>query len=213
MHTELKFFPALKRRTAYEIDPYTGKFYNYTHYRIAIAEDCEFRCVYCDCHEDDVGGREAMELDHFRPWNKGFGENQEKMFQHLKHEPRNLVHACKVCNRFKWAHWPTENPDHPHDHEKGWIEPFEEVRADFLAVGNDGAVSAKKAPAQYQISKLRLNRPLLKRLREFRLVLNNLTTFEDELRVVIERESGSAHAQTAAKTLQIFENIRRLLCR
>lgn len=213
MQTELIFFQALKRRTEYEKDPRTGGFHQYSYYRVAIAEDCKFRCIYCDSHEEEVGGREAMELDHFRPWNKGFGQFKEKKFEHLKHEPKNLVHACGVCNGFKWSHWPTEDPDRCYDHEKGWIDPFEEVRAEFLDVAVDGTVSAKKAPGQYQISKLRLNRPLLKRQRELRLLMNKLTAFEDELRVVIEVESGSAHARTAAMALQFFGNIRLLLSR
>jgi hypothetical protein len=32
-------------------------------YRVAIAKDCECQCVFCDCHEDSVGGSEAMEMD------------------------------------------------------------------------------------------------------------------------------------------------------
>ena len=79
------FYEALRRRDQYEIRPADGRFYDYAHYRTAIAEDCKYRCVYCDCHEDCVGGRETMEIDHFRPWNKKFGVLEEKKFAHLEH--------------------------------------------------------------------------------------------------------------------------------
>src|SRR5258708_7470883 len=101
------FYGPIKRRDQYEAKPADGSFYDYAHYRSVIAEDCNYRCVYCDCHEDCVGGREAMEMDHFRPWNKKFGVLEEKKFAHLVNDPRNLAHACGVCNGFKWVHWPT----------------------------------------------------------------------------------------------------------
>lgn len=204
------FFRKLARRERYEIDKKSGGYHKYTYYRNAIAEDCNFRCVYCDSHEDNVGGDESMELDHFRPWNKGFGKDNKKVFEHLKHEPTNLVHACKVCNRFKWAYWPTEDPDKNYDHEKGWVDPFLEVRADFLDVGSDGTVFSKKAPGEYQIAKLRLNRPLLKRQREFRLLQHDLIKIEKELQTEIDKDCGSEHARTLVKVLQIFSKIRQL---
>lgn len=211
MPSELMFFRPLKRRAAYETKPKDGSFYAYTHYREAIAEDCECRCVYCDCHEDIVGGREAMEMDHFRPWGKAFGPSNERRFEHLKNEPRNLVHACGVCNGFKSSHWPTEDPDRPYDHEKGWIDPFEERRADFLEVRADGNVYAKKAPGQYQIKKLRLNRALLKRQRELRMLLDTWKITEEKWQTIVEQEPGTATAQIAAEALRLLRGIRKLL--
>lgn len=211
MSSESIFFQALKRRAGYETNPKDGSFYVYTRYREVIAEDCGFRCVYCDCHEDAVGGREAMELDHFRPWNKGFGKSNERKFEHLKNEPRNLVHACGVCNGFKWSYWPTEDPHRSYDHEKGWIDPFEERRADFLEVSDDGNVYARKVPGQYHIKKLRLNRPLLKRQRELRLLLDTWRRTEEKWRAIVEQEAGTAHAKTAAEALKMFKAIQLLI--
>lgn len=204
------FFKKLTRRAQYEIDSDSGGYYKYTKYREAIAEDCVLRCVYCDSHEDNVGGRESMELDHFRPWNKGFGKDNKKLFAHLKHDPNNLVHACKVCNRFKWAYWPTEDPNKIYDTEKGWIDPFAEVRADFFNVEENGTVSAKKAPGQYQIIKLRLNRPLLKRQREFRLLQGDLENLENKLQIEINKDKECAHSKTLIEVLDIFARIRNL---
>lgn len=156
-----------------------------------------------------------MELDHFRPWQKGFGPSKEKKFEHLKNEPKNLVHACGVCNGFKWSHWPTEDPNRSYDEVKGWIEPFEESRADFLQVFDDGTVRARKAPGEYQIRRLRLNRPLLKRLRETAILKHRLesfaATFKPKWETVVEQQPGTAHAQTAIEALLLLESIKRLL--
>ena len=200
------FYEPLKRRDQYDVRPADGTFYDYGHYRVAIAEDCQFRCVYCDCHEDSVGGREAMEMDHFRPWNKKFGVLKERKFDHLVNEPTNLVHACGVCNGFKWAHWPTENPDNAYDDKKGWIEPFEENRSEFLKVLDDGTVTDLKPPAKYQIKQLRLNRPLLKRLREIRVVLATLQkTQRPKWLAVVNEQPGTEHAVTAEFALQMLK--------
>ena len=211
MHMESTFFRLLKRREAYETHAESGIYYPYQKYREAIAEDCQFRCVYCDSHEDTIGGREAMELDHFRPWKKKFAPPKEKEFEYLKNEPRNLVHSCGVCNGFKWSHWPTEDPNRCYDHEKGWIDPFEEVRANFFKVTQEGTVYAIKPPAQYQITKLRLNRPLLQRQREFRFLIDTFTATEKKWQAIVDQETGSDHAQTAAEALVLLRTIRLFL--
>ena len=215
MNLEVTFFGPLRRRAEYETNPDDGSSYAYNHYRVPIAEDCEYRCVYCDCHEDTVGGREAMELDHFRPWQKGFGPLKERKFEHLRNEPKNLVHACGACNGFKWSHWPTEDPCKPYDHEKGWIEPFEECRSDFLEVLRDGTLRSRKAPGEYQIRKLRLNRPLLRRLREVRILKHSLevlgATYEQKWKTVADQFPGTLHAQTATQALHLLESIQQLL--
>lgn len=198
MPVKPSFFGALKRREQYETDATSGCYFDYTHYREAIAEDCKKRCVYCDSHEDTIGGREAMQIDHFRPWNKGFGVKKEKKFEHLKHVPENLLHSCGVCNRFKSARWPTDNPNLPHDDDKGWVDPFAEHRSDYLAVGLDGAISPRKPVGQYLISVLRLNRPLLKRQRELRQLLDFCDSqFASKWRADIQNSPDSSQAKNA----------------
>lgn len=165
------FFKALNRRDEYPTAE-DGSYLRYEKYRDEIAVDCLNRCGYCDRHENALGGPDAMQLDHFRPWNKSFGAEKEKKFQHLKNEPTNLVHACRPCNGYKWAHWPTEDPAIEIDDRVGWVSPFRADRSEFFSVGVDGELSAAKPSAQYQIKILRLNRPLLKRQRELRQIVN-----------------------------------------
>lgn len=154
-----------------------------------------------------------MQLDHFRPWNRGFGPEKVRHFAHLVDDPTNLVHACSVCNRFKAARWPTEDPDVPHDDEKGWVDPFAEVRSDFLFVEANGSLVEGKPPGNYLIRTLRLNRPLLMRQRELRNVIASLERDQiPRLRNILESDTDSEHAQTAQLALTLFDTIRSQCC-
>jgi hypothetical protein len=150
-----------------------------------------------------------METDHFRPWRKPFGPNNERRFEHLRDDPKNLVHSCGICNRFKSDHWPTEDPSLPFDGEKGWIEPFIENRLNFFEVDGDGTVNALKPPAEYQIRILRLNRPLLKRLREKAILEAEFRAYAARCRPQWERivadEVGTPHATTARQALHALD--------
>ena len=213
MSSTAQFFCALKRREKYEPLPDEVRASSYTRYREVIAEDCRYRCVYCDSHQDTIGGPETMQLDHFRPWNRGFGPEKVRYFAHLVDDPTNLLHACSVCNRFKAARWPTEDPDVPHDDEKGWVDPFAEVRSDFLFVEADGSLVERKPPGNYLIKTLRLNRPLLIRQRELRSLIATLGEIHiPRLRGILESNADTEHAQTAQFALTLFDTIKSQCC-
>ncbi len=204
------FYGKLTRRLAYEKSE-SGDYFAYKKYRSSIAEDCLYKCVYCDSHQDMVGGFESMEMDHFRPWQKKFADGTQK-FLGLKDDPQNLVHACGVCNGYKWAHWPTEDPAKAYDHEKGWVNPFDEIRNEFLDVAADGTLIAKKAPATYQIKQLRLNRPLLKRHREMRLLLEQIDKRHKALWEKQTLSKSGDEADGAQASLVLLELVRQLVC-
>lgn len=205
------FFAKITRRSNYEKN-LEDKYFPYRKYRDAIAEDCTFRCVYCDNHQDAVGGLEAMEMDHFRPWRKTFPDGEQKFLQ-LRDDPLNLVHACGVCNGFKWSHWPTEDPAVPYDHEKGWIPPFDELRENFFSVANDGTLVATAPPASYQIKQLRLNRPFLKRQRELRLLISQIEMKYKHLwEQTISSEPNSLAAEAAQASLAMLSCMRGVYC-
>lgn len=165
-----KFFPQLKRRTAYS-KAKSGKFYNYRRFREKfqheIAEDCQFRCVYCDTHENDLGGREAMEIDHFRPYSN-------KKFSHLKNDPLNFHHSCRKCNLLKSDLWPSSDPNTPHDSHVGFIDPFVEDRRNYFKITANGELIPTQHPAAYLINLLALNRKYLRQIRIRRLYINQL---------------------------------------
>lgn len=157
------FFPLLARRPLYSLKK-NGATYSYNRYRLEIEEDCQYRCFYCDCHEKENGGKPNMRLDHFRP--KGLA-----MFEHMRNEPKNLVYACHNCNQRKRDHWPAGKRKGTFFRRKGFIDGFVLDRLDYFRVDRKGVLHAKKDPAPYLIGLLELNRPLLKRLREKRLLI------------------------------------------
>ena len=164
--TDDRFFGRLVRRDAYTKKK-DGTFYAYASYRSSfhheIAEDCLCRCVYCDSHEDELGGRDAMEIDHFRP-------HSYTEFARLKDDPSNFHHSCGICNSLKSDWWESTDPKACHDGNLGFIDPFADLRSDYFKVESDGTLTAAKPPARYIIELLELNRPHAKKLRLRRLL-------------------------------------------
>jgi hypothetical protein len=147
------YFPKLTRRPRYE------RRAHYKHYRQDIRVDCQGRCVYCDAHENELGGQENMTIDHFRPINH---------FSHLEHNPFNLVWSCSRCNGYKQNYWPALGTLHTIVHGRGFIDPFIENQSEYFEVLPDGSLKAIKDPARYLINTLKLNRTGAKRIRENR---------------------------------------------
>ena len=150
LKARLEHFPVLKRRSQYK----DGNQYKYSDYRLEIREDCEYRCVYCDAHEEEIGGESIFHLDHFRP---------QKYFPDLIDAPINLVWACCRCNLLKREHWPALNlsKDETINGENGFIDPFAVDRKDYFVVSDGGRLAGLKPPGNYLIKKLALNRPFL----------------------------------------------------
>lgn len=174
MDVDSLFYPVLQRRLNYTTKA-DGTYYVYSKYKQEIREDCIGRCVYCDTHENEAGGMECMELDHFRP--QKYDEHK-----HLVNDPNNLIWTCRGCNRFKSDHWPALGTSNTFLGDEGFIDAFVENRRDYYEVLPDGKIVAIKPPAQYVITYLALNRPTRKRLRELRyLKLSWIQEFEEQI--------------------------------
>ncbi len=188
-----EFYAPLTRRSSYRTKR-NGDFYSFEyyreHFRDEIAEDCTERCVYCDCHENEVGGREAMELDHFRPWSR-------PEFKHLKNDPTNFLHTCGRCNRLKGANWPSTDPNAPHDGVVGFIDPFGCDRRQYFRVDGDGGLLCRQPPAVYIASLLALDRPLLKLLRLRRILRHQVVAYINK--VLPEFEAALAGEGTLSR--------------
>lgn len=161
------FYPDKKRRSVYS-KTIKGTYYtSYNHYRQEIREDSLFRCVYCDIHEAENGGDEHMNLDHFRP--KGLDR-----FSLLVNDPNNLVWSCAGCNNLKRHHWPVSDEELPFVGKEGFIDPFADSYRVYFSISDEGLLTPLKDPAQYMIMILALNRESRKRVRELRIIKNNL---------------------------------------
>ncbi len=168
------FFPMLKRRGQYSSRK-NGDYHVYSRYKQEIREDCLGRCVYCDVHENENGGPETMNLDHFRP--KKYEE-----FVHLFNDPNNLVWSCSGCNRLKSDEWPALGTPGTFIGNEGFLDPFVEDRRDYFVVSTDGEIRAQEPPAGYMLELLALNRASRKRIRELRHLKQSwLQEFEQEI--------------------------------
>jgi hypothetical protein len=201
--TQPLFFRLLVRRDKYS-RPSDVEHYAYAYYRAnyhhEIAEDCADRCVYCDAHEDDVGGREAMQIDHFRP-------HGLPAFEHLKDVPENFHHSCARCNNWKRAKWPSTDPTASHDGLVGFIDPFADDRSLYFEVLHDGELRALHPVGNYLIKLLALNRPFLRLLRLRRLLRAQLEDFAqsrlDEWEAAARGEGTITREQIAKEVLKI----------
>ena len=168
-----QFFRRLTRRVAYSQRSET-EYHPYAHYRAnyhhEIAEDCAERCVYCDSHEGEVGGREAMQIDHFRP-------HSRPEFEHLKDAPTNFHHSCARCNNWKRAKWPSADANHCHDGITGFIDPFADDRRLYFEILSDGGLRGLNPVGRYLIRLFALNRPFLRLLRLRRILRAKLENF------------------------------------
>lgn len=200
-----EFFPPLKRRANYASKS-NGEFYAYRYFREnfqhEIAEDCVCRCVYCDSHESEMGGREQMQIDHFRPYTR-------KGFEHLENATKNFHHACVRCNSLKSDKWPSTNPNEPHDGIVGFVDPFADDRRRYFKVAEDGELVPLQPPAEYLIRVLALNRRHLKLLRLRRIYLSLLERYEAER---LPRWEAALHGEgmTLEELSREFAEYRRL---
>lgn len=149
------YFPKLVRRSKYSSQRH------YRKYKSEIRVDCQGRCVYCDAHENELGGAEHMTLDHFRP---------RKHFSDLEHEPTNLVWSCRICNIGKDSAWPALGTTGTVVSSGGFLDPFSVDLHEYFDVDSDGQLIPLKHPARYMIRVMKLNRDGASRIRRKRKV-------------------------------------------
>lgn len=204
--TSSEFFPSLKRRAQYTTKP-NGEFYAYRYYREhfhhEIAESCVCRCVYCDSHEAEMGGREQMQIDHFRPYTRA-------CFEHLEDEPENFHHACVRCNSLKSDKWPSTHPTAPHDGTVGFVDPFADDRRRYFKVEDDGELVPLQHPAEYLIRVLALNRRHLKLLRLRRILHAQLQAYVAENSPRWEKAARGEGGMTQQELGQALMECKRL---
>ena len=204
MPTDCLFFPKLRRRKQYCTNR-NGEYYtNYREYKQEIRRDCLGRCVYCDLHENELGGQTVMEIDHFRPRGK---------FPRLANNPHNLVWSCATCNNKKSNHWPALGTNDTFVGNKGFIDSFEENRLDYFEVGSDGTIIPLKPPAKYIIELLRPNRGAPKRTRKLRNdAYEQVRQFEKDIAALEELNGlSNEQAEKLSKLRKVKDHIQTRL--
>ncbi len=157
---------------------------------------------------EHLGGTTSMDLDHFRP-------RSHKRFAHLADEPRNLIYACKSCNGLKSDWWPAKGKVATFRGQEGFLDPFGVNRKSYFLVQESGAIRARQAPAQYMIELLALDRPFLQRLREHRVLKQQLAALviplERMANACIAGKRGVNLKAMSKLTLEMTDRVKRLL--
>ena len=134
---------------------------NYQKYREYLREDFWYSCAYCTITENEASGL-SFEIDHYLP---------QKHFSEKTNEYLNLVYSCKTCNRYKTAFYPGKDGLPP---EYYILRPDEHYYKDHYEL--DGIeLKAKTIQGDHTIKMLYLNRQQLRRMRELRKQIDNVS--------------------------------------
>lgn len=144
---------------------------HYSDYIEDLRRDFYNSCAYCTVMEREAGGV-GLTIDHYIPRSVPAGKC-------LAHSYANLILACADCNRFKSDYYPNDT-----QRERGLfvIRPDEMVPNDHLEIDDDDLpmLQGKTPTGEFNIEKLDLNRPGLKKLRRNRLRLDGYRQFVQE---------------------------------
>jgi len=221
-HVDLNslFFPMLNRHPAYMYYNKKGAFYSASNYQSnydQIAENCKYRCVYCDATEKECGG-EKFSLDHFRP--KDIFAN--KFDGILVRHPYNLHLSCQKCNVLKSKDWQgcqITIDGYTYALGKGYVDRFQKNIIEYMCVQENGRVAITnnnigyaQNPAKYMIERLHLNRPNRVYIRQQRIV-KQLSKKIDNLMAALTAETLQAHSdgnRTSEESMQRITKIEKL---
>lgn len=132
-------------------------FADYRQYKPRLREDFRYCCAYCSVHENEWGGLRHFHVEHFRP---------KSLFSQLITVYKNLLYACDVCNCYKGADWPSEDPLTV---GVGYLDPCQhDYDEHFGDQPTPGLVEGLTSRARYMVERLHINRPHLVKLRQKR---------------------------------------------
>jgi hypothetical protein len=156
---------------------------NYQAYKPFLREDFEYRCVYCDVHENELGGPRIYTVEHFKP---------KSIFTELETTYTNLLYGCAICNTYKGNDWPSNDPLAD---GKGYIDPCDHDYADHIALSPESKFEGQTDVGRYMIKRMHLNRPQLITVRKDRLkwetlCKETLALYDDILLTIEEKLTG-----------------------
>jgi uncharacterized protein (TIGR02646 family) len=123
----------------------------------ALRRDFGCRCCYCTGSEDEKGGVENFDVEHFRP-------KSDARFSHLAFEYSNLYYSCRGCNVAKGVKWPE-----PSAQDQKFIDPCEEaIYPKYLQI-TAGEIRPSQPPGAFLIEAFKFDkRPSIRRLLQLR---------------------------------------------
>lgn len=155
-----------------------SEYTDYRKYKPILREEFNYRCIYCDIHENEHGGPRHFDVEHFRP-------KSIQRFLYLICVYTNLLYACNICNGFKSNRWPSDNPLAD---GKGFLDPCEHDYDEHFSLDDTNHLVGLTKVGEYMIEILHLNRAQLIKVRYSRDKDRNeyLETLE-QLKILIEQ--------------------------
>lgn len=128
---------------------------DYHDFRTDLRKDFRCACDYCSIWESEAEGI-GFEIDHYLP---------QRGHPDLVNDFQNLVWSCRPCNRYKWDWDPDDSRFRP---DQIVFRSDKHVRTDHFESAPHYEVQGTTPLGKFTCQRLRLNRPMLKRLRECR---------------------------------------------
>ena len=150
----------------------------YQDWKEQIASECFNQCVYCSIHEEQFGGIDHYQIDHFRP-------KSRVEFEKLKNDIMNLFYACPICNRFKSDDWPGE----PESLDVVcYPDPsLTDYATIFSMSSNSYILAGKYISSTYVVERLYLNRPQLVYERREKFLKNREALLTSEVNDLVQQ--------------------------
>lgn len=153
---------------------------HYRDYEEDLRHDFFNTCAYCSVMEQEAGGV-GFTVDHYVPKSNPEGKS-------LEHSFANLLWVCADCNSYKGTYWPT---DSQREAGKVVIRPDEMIPVQHLDLDDEdpSTLQAKTVTGKFNLDKLDLNRP---GLRKVRVIRNQLLGAKEYVRAGVAAFSSVA---------------------
>lgn len=153
-----------------------GQYKKYKKYKKVLCLDFHAKCGYCNDSHFLMGGRRAMQIDHFVP---------RVPFINLENTYSNLVYSCFYCNNAKSNDWVTndETKSISIDGNKGYVNPRDSAYDSLFTRDSKGSIIPNNNLALYIYTNLNLG---LKR-HELIYTIEKLKTIVDEINITLNK--------------------------
>ena len=168
----------------------------WNHWKQAIADHCDGRCVYCAIPEARFGGIRNFHIEHFRPKVK---------FPKLENDIRNLYLACAICNVLKCDDWPAE-PAANHSRATYPDPSLTDYNALFVISSTTHEVRSRTVAGKYLVERVLLNRAQLILERRLDAMFSSLAEFDTWVSASI----GSMTSEEMKTTVAVLQEISRV---
>jgi uncharacterized protein (TIGR02646 family) len=165
----------------------------YKDWKPLLAEEGEYRCVYCALRDNRLGGLRVFHVEHFKPKSK---------FAELTNVYDNLFYSCPICNSFKkdsWFNVESGNWDikhYPYPVEYDYSDCFKVDSASFNITGTHNV-------GKFLVERLHLNRPHLLRERRREYLLDRFEEWKAATRKLGEVFKALGDVNSLAELVNI----------